>query len=307
MQIVITCFFNPNNCQIRLNNYKIFHEYIKRTNTELYTIEIVFENKNFELNSNDANYIKQIKSKDIMFQKERMLNIALESLDEKYKEIIWMDCDLFYFENDWTERVSEGLKNHIVIQPYSQAIALPKSTFFHYDSYQTNFDNCFGSGTIKRSYAYYKSKKNSFNNFHHGHAGYVWAARREFLDRHKFYDPIITGAGDLFMLMAFTGQFGWLDYPDQLKGYDMEAAVHFFDWGFPVYKEIKGQIGYTNDVVYHIWHGEIYKRNYLDFCKILQINKFNPNKDIKINSDGCWEWSSDKEILHNQIKDIFKP
>ena len=305
MQVVITCFFNPSKCQMRLNNYKIFHEHIKRAKIDLFTIEIANYDDKFCLSALDSTYIKQIKTKDVMFQKERMLNIALDLLHEKYKEVIWMDCDLFYFEDDWAERISESLQHYVVSQPYMQAISLPKSEFSYYDLNQTNFFNCYGSGRIKRSYAYYKSKKNSFDNFHHGHVGYVWAARREFLDKHKFYDPIINGAGDLFMLMAFSGQFGWLDYPEQLKGYDMGAAAHFFDWGFPVYKETKGKIGYTNDVIYHIWHGEIEKRDYLESCRVLQVNKFNPNFDLKMNKDLCWEWASDKPDLHRSIKEIL--
>lgn len=307
MLAVITCFFNPTGCPMRLANYNRFREHIGRTGAALYTVELVFGDKPFQLAEDDASWVKQVRGNDLMFQKERMLNIALQHLPPKYDEVVWMDCDLFFFfEDDWTERVSAGLREYKVIQPYSYMVALPNCEFSRYGAYQTNFFNCWGSGRIKRSYAYYQSKRQTFANFHHGHVGYVWAARRDFLERHKFYDPIVSGAGDLFMLMAFTGHFGWLDYPDELKRYNMDAAIHFFDWGFPVFRDTGGKIGYTSDVVFHMWHGDVDHRNYLSASRHLQACHFNPKTDLAVDPNGCWVWASNKPKLHQAMKNIFK-
>jgi hypothetical protein len=284
----------------------MFFDYIKKAKLDLYTVEMIFEGQSFQLTEKDATVLKQIRAKDVMFQKERMLNIALDLLPSKYDQVIWMDCDLFFFEKDWPERVAKALETYQVVQPYNIAISLPLSKFEEFGEFQTNIYDCFGSGRIKKSYAAYQSSKNNHANFHHGHVGYVWAARREFINKHKLYDPIITGAGDLFMLMAFTGNFGWLDYPEELRGYDMNAATHFFDWGFPVYKDTQGKIGHTSDVIFHMWHGDINNRNYLDLSKALQKNRFNPQEDLKLEINGSWKWASDKPKLHQAVKNIFK-
>jgi hypothetical protein len=302
MHAVITCFFNPSKCDFRLQNYKSFYQRLKKIGMPVYAVELVFGHDESQLTKNDATVIKYVRAKDIMFQKERMLNVALELLPDKYDEIIWMDCDLFYLESDWPERVTEALETYKVVQPFSHSVAMPRCEIHFHGDYEAIYYNCFGSGRIKKSYAYHQKRKKSYPNFHSGHVGYVWAARRDFLERHKFYDQIITGAGDLFMLMAFTGNFGWLDFPDELKNYPWNASCHFFDWGLPIYKETKGEIGYTNDILFHMWHGDINNRNYLNFSRHLQLNNFDPCEDIELAKDGCWKWSSNKPKLHEAMK-----
>lgn len=305
MQTVITCYFNPNNCRFRLPNYRQFHEGLKRLKMPLHTIELVFGNEQFQLTDSDATVLKQLRAKDMMFQKERMLNILLSELAPEYTEVIWMDCDLFYMDNEWPERISKALQDYQVVQPYTLSVALPYSEFSNEDPHNFIYYNCLGSGRIKNSYAYYQTKRKSYANFHHGHVGYAWAARREFLDKFKFYDPIISGAGDLFMLMGLTGNFGWLDYPHELKWYGKEATEHFLDWGFPVYQEVRGKIGYTSDTLFHLWHGDINERNYLMHTRHLQGNKFNPTEDLAIDENGCWKWNSNKPKLHTAMRGVF--
>lgn len=302
MHAVITCFFNPSKCNFRLENYKLFYQKLKKIGMPVYVVELAFGEEDFQLTMDDATVIKHIRGKDVMFQKERMLNIVLDLLPDKYDEVIWMDCDLFYIESDWPDKVSSVLKTHKVLQPFSYSVAMPKCEMHFHGDYEAVYYNCFGSGRLKMSYAYQHNKSNSYPNFHHGHVGYVWAAQRDFLERHKFYDSIISGAGDLFMLMAFTGHFGWLDFPEELKNYPWPSACHFFDWGLPVYEEIKGKIGYTNDIIFHMWHGDIHNRNYLQFSRHLQLNKFDPKVDIELDKNGCWRWASNKSKLHEAMK-----
>jgi hypothetical protein len=305
MQAVITCFFNPNQCPYRLNNYKHFYSNLKRIGLPVYAVEIVFGESDFQLTEQDADWLKQLRGQHIMFQKERMLNIALDSLPSDVDQVIWMDCDLFFFEDDWVDRVAKSLKSYKVIQPYNISISLPKCSVFRTDDWQTMYYDAWGSGRIKRSFAYYHEKRKTFPNLHHGHLGYVWAAQREFLDKHKFYDTIITGAGDLFMTMAFIGSFGWLEYPKELLYYPEAATEHYFNWAFPVYEETKGHIGYTHDVVFHMWHGDINNRDYLSWTNNLQTNRFNPNEDLLLGENGCWNWNSEKPKLHKALKDMF--
>lgn len=305
MLVVITCFFNPNRSEERIGCYNVFHNNLKRVGIPVYTLELVFGDQPFQLTEDDATCLKQLRCTDLMFQKERALNLLLNDLPDDYDEVIWMDCDLFFFEDSWPSRVSEALRDYQVIQPYTYSVALPRAEFYNPDEFQTIFYNCYGSGRIKRSYAYYHNHRHQFSNFHHGHVGYVWAARRDFLERHKFYDPIISGAGDLFMLMAFSGNFGWLDYPLEIRNYPAKATLHFLDWGFPVYEETKGRIGYTSDLVLHVWHGEIEKRNYLEASRYLQTYQFDPEADLAVADNGVWRWNSPKYELHEGIRKMF--
>ena len=306
MLVVITCFFNPNRCQYRLANYKMFHKELQRVDLPVYTVELAFGDSEFELTEEDATELKQLRAADLMFQKERMLNVALEMLPDKYDQVIWMDCDLIYPDDRWVLNVEAALKKHLVVQPYKYAISLPKCKLWNEDRANMIYYDCWGSGRVKRSFAYYFEHRHFFANLHHGHVGYIWAAQRNFLERHKFYDPIITGAGDLFMLMAYTGYFGWIDYLEEFKNLNDATCFHFFEWAFPVYGEVRGKLGYTEDLVLHLWHGEIIDRDYLGKSRHLHLNQFDPSVDLALDENGCWRWNSDKEKLHKALRDLFK-
>lgn len=305
MIVGITCYFNPNQCPYRLANFQRFSEEIRRCGLPLYVVELANGDQPFQIEDSPNYVIKRVRSKDLMFQKERLLNIALDMLPADCDEVIWIDCDIVFTERNWVKSTSKALKSHPVVQPFSHCLSLPKCDLGQHDFAGVSFNNCSGSGKIRRGYAHYHSLRLGYSNLHNGHVGYVWAARREFLDKHRFYDHIVTGAGDLFMVMAYYGTLGWIDYQDDLMHLSDEACFHFFDWAVPVYEDVKGNVGWTNNIALHLWHGELHTRNYLNKSRQLQLNKFDPRADLKLNEDGCWEWSGGKPDLSKGIADIF--
>ena len=78
MIVAITCYFNPTKSKLRLENYKIFHKNIKEEGIELYCVELAFTKTDFQLNDSDANYILQITTTDVMWQKERLFNNSMD-------------------------------------------------------------------------------------------------------------------------------------------------------------------------------------------------------------------------------------
>ncbi len=69
----ITSFFNPAGYKNRLSNY---HRFRSRLNVPLVAVELSFTGR-FELRDSDAEILIQISGADVMWQKERLLNIAL--------------------------------------------------------------------------------------------------------------------------------------------------------------------------------------------------------------------------------------
>lgn len=303
--IVITCYFNPNNCPFRLHNYHAFYENLKRIGIPVYTAELVFGDNPFELTADDATFLKQCRSNSMMFQKERMLNILLDHLPSEYKSVIWMDCDIVFLEDDWPAKVELALQRNVVVQPYSHAVSLPLSKIDRNENAERiDFSVIHGTGLLRSSFAYYRNRTRG-RSLHGGHVGYVWAARREFLDKHRFYDAIITGSGDLFMAMGFLGFYDWLDELSAIKEMSFDAAEHFLEWAFRTVQETNQEIGHTNDLIVHLWHGELKKRDYLQYTSPLGQFYFDPRQDLMLNGDNCWEWATKKPELHQAVAEIF--
>jgi hypothetical protein len=63
-----------------------------------------------------------------MWQKERLLNIALEVVPDKVEDLAWSDCDLVFESPDWPEAARRALKSDNVIQLFSEVRYLDKSS-----------------------------------------------------------------------------------------------------------------------------------------------------------------------------------
>ena len=94
--LVITSYFNPMRSRRRLANYRTFRS---RLNAPLFTVELSFDGR-FELTPSDADHLIQLSGGDIMWQKERLLNIALGAVPGDVEDVAWIDCDLV-FESTW--------------------------------------------------------------------------------------------------------------------------------------------------------------------------------------------------------------
>ena len=80
----ITSFFNPVRYQRRLLNYRVFRS---RLGIPLVAVELSFDGQ-FELTKCDADILIQVSGGAVHWQKERLLNIALESVPPMLK--VWL-------------------------------------------------------------------------------------------------------------------------------------------------------------------------------------------------------------------------
>src|SRR5262245_55052458 len=101
----ITCYFNPIGYQRRLLNYRTFR---RRLGVPLVTVELSFDGV-FQLGQGDADVLVQLIGRDVLWQKERLLNLAVQATPDEGKQIAWLDCDVVFANADWAERVSRAL------------------------------------------------------------------------------------------------------------------------------------------------------------------------------------------------------
>lgn len=336
---VITSYFNPSNYRSKLANYNAFAEKILESGINLLTVECAFGNAPFSLDSRPN--VLQVRTKHIMWQKERLLNVALSSLPKGVEKVAWLDCDILFSNADWASQASKLLDSVPVVQLFETVVRLPKG--------QVSY---IGEGETWQSFAYvwHTNPDLIFTGdfYQHGHTGFAWAARRELLQKHGFYDACISGSGDHVMAHAMCGDFkgscidrimgeyqSTLEYAVQalirhtLKGFVITPLhrfivdlgrksikrlqrkkynrlfAHFLDWGLPFYQDVQGKIGYVSGTVLHLWHGDFSNRKYLRRHDELKRFNFDPVLDLCVNAYGAWEWSSDKPKLHQWARDYF--
>ena len=57
----------------------------------------------FELQEPDADILIQLRGGALLWQKDRLLNLALQALPDDCRKVAWLDCDIFFGSSDWAE------------------------------------------------------------------------------------------------------------------------------------------------------------------------------------------------------------
>ncbi len=83
---------------------------------------------------------------DVMWQKERLLNLTIDRVPDRYTKIAWVDADVLFTNPSWIVEASERLDEVPVIQPFSHAVRLrPGETSY------------FGGGERSRGFCFTRS------------------------------------------------------------------------------------------------------------------------------------------------------
>jgi hypothetical protein len=285
---LLTTYFNPARYESKHRNYEAFAEKMASSGLRLVTIECAFGDADFELR--DSPDMIRVRAADVMWQKERLLNIATSRLPEQCRKVVWIDFDIAFENADWAVETSRMLDDVPMVQPFSNGILLPKGAT-HYE----------GEGRRLHGFAAtYANEPHSLSEgtyLTHGHAGWAWAIRREVLDRHGLYDACIIGGGDHWLAHAACGCWSSACV-DWSLGRDTAHHHHFVRWAEGFYRDVQGRIGFVPGTVLHRWHGRWRDRDYTNRHAHLRAFGFDPETDLRLGQSACWEWASDKPELH---------
>lgn len=295
----ITCFFNPAGYKRRVRNYRWFREHL---NVPLITVELSFGNQ-FTLGPGDAEILVQLDQGDILFQKERLLNLALERLPEDCTAVAWIDCDVVFASRDWPEQTLEALERFAVVQPFSERVNLPPDT---------GPEPIAGwNGPCDRPSLMalvHNSGLKTAEDFEFKHVtplaacGLAWAARRDLLEKHGLYDGGILTGGDV---LIFGAGLGILESRYIQWRLNAESRRHYREWADPFAQAVDRNMGYVAGRLLHLWHGAEAPRRYGRCLLELQDLGFDPYLDIAKTEQGTWRWSSEKPRLHAHVRDYF--
>jgi hypothetical protein len=296
----ITTYFNSAKYQTKLNNYRLFRN---RLTVPLITVELSFDGE-FELGPTDADVMVQLHGGAVLWQKERLLNVALQHLPADCDAVAWIDNDVLFDSDSWAEQAQHQLKQYQMAQLFSRSVDLrPGETDISAEHQH------YAQGLIARIESKGISALERQSKYSWGHPrrevmpGLAWCIRRDVIDQHGFYDAMIMGAADRMLLHAAYGEISQIP---TTVGMTEPHFAHYLKWAQPFYNTVQGSVGYIDHTAYHLWHGEIPNRRYWDRHDAVVKMGFDPATDIKHGDNGAWQWARPRPELEHYCIDYFQ-
>lgn len=273
----------------------------------LATVELSFDGT-FELGEGDAEILLQLHSNDVMWQKERLLNLLIDRLPVDCDRIAWIDCDVVFMRKDWPPLVLEALEKFKLIQLYANRLNLTHdATEKHFWSddldkvvqlRRKSFGSAISDGHVPEA----DFGQVPTPDADRGCCGLAWASTREILEQNGLYDACILGGSDRLMAATALGRF---DLATEKQSMIESRQRHFLPWARNFYRAIQGKVGFLPLSLLHLWHGDYKDRQYITRYSILNSNDFDPANDIALDDEGVWKWSSHKPKMHSAVKEYF--
>ena len=293
----VTSYFNPLGYERRLANFRQFRHHLE---VPLVAVELGYDGR-FQLAAEDAEVLVQLPGRDLMWQKERLLNLALKALPPECAQVVWLDCDIVFGNTRWPEQLSTALARFPLVRPYAQprnekpgwrlaetdivtpperVRPLPRQHVPILDDIAA----CRGAALPAQPW------------------GRAYAASRDLLETHGFYDGCIIGSGDLAMIFAACGHAETAADVLRLGG---PHRAHYLAWAQGFHDDIGGRVGYLDGVLHHLWHGDRANRRYGERHSQLAVHCFDPARDVCESEHGVWQWSSNKPGLKEFVRSYF--
>jgi predicted glycosyltransferase involved in capsule biosynthesis len=290
----VCCYFNACHYKVRFSNYKIFRRGMARTGIRLLTVELAFGDDPFELTGFPDVLQLRTAKKNIMWQKERLLNIGIKKLiEEGYKKITWLDADFVFEDDNWVKELSKKLDKYPLVQVFKS---------FKRQKEKGKDEYSYSSASHYRNTGKITGKE--------ARPGGGWAGRSSILEKVPLYDAaVVTTDNDVLNLYgsfrdgrdltAIREKYEYFNYAT------LPYLFHYMKWAKEWSRLIDNRIGYINQKAQALYHGSFKNRRHSERYVVYRRFQFNPEKDIKIGESGVWEWASNKPGLHKEVRDYF--
>ncbi len=306
--LAITSYFNPFGGKLRRQNYETFRRHL---GVKLLTVEWSPEG-NFDLCERDADYLIQVSGGDLLWQKERLLNIGLARARELgARNVAFLDCDIVFSDTEWHHHVLAALQNYSIIQCYthvnylppvdhasmsraSLASVPPEFTRLSLAYEWLEFDR-YGSSVAETL-----PETRSLQDLS-GNPGMAIAIRMESNFHWKIYEGNIVGGGDSVFMAAAANQL------DKLFTRRLFSPAHrqsIQSWQAETF-QTDTRLGYAGNQIVHLWHGEIEKRKYMERHAILAGHNYDPSCDLDTSQSGALTLKNDRTKIRQEIADYL--
>ncbi len=278
MLAAISCLIQPTRSRNRTRNFLTFRKHLK--GVPLFTLEGSYDGR-FAVP--DTTYQVRLDRDQLLWQKERALNLLLERLPQQFDRVAWLDGDILLLDDGWAEKTEALLDRFPVIQPFSKVHYLDPDHQIH-----CTLHSCAA-----------RLSEGDVSGFP-GASGFAWAARREVLEE-GFYDRHIVGGGDALMLSAWGGGS---PHPvvDRITPSNRED---WRQWAVQAYEKVQGRFGFLQGEIIHLYHGRLGHRQYISRHEPLLAHHFDPRSDIRLAPNGFWRFATEKREMQAGIRRYF--
>lgn len=272
----ICSYFNFNDSTKIKTNYIKFR---KNFPYKITTVELALPNQDFFIE--DSIKIRANEN-NILWQKERCLNIAIENLSANVDSLAWVDTDIVFSNNNLLKDTYTALENYKAVQL---------------------FDSCFENPNVNININNISLGKKIVHNLNVTFpvVGFAWAFRRDVLVEDKLYDMDPVGNSEILQSLAWRGKWNH----STIMRLGPEYRKEFLLWAWSSYEKVQGNIGYVPGAIEHLYHGNDYYRKYHSRNQILLDNNFIPSKDLKLSTNQLYS-IPDKHNILLEIKKYFQ-
>jgi len=290
---IVACYFNPCGYRSLKRNLLIFLRRMNERKLPVFVAELVFPNQSPILRESDGcTRATHFTGSDVMWHKERLLNLMIARLPARYTKVAWLDTDVIFLDERWYEGASALLEAYDLAQIFDTVHSLD------------NAGNEIEQGEALSSYIGRGAPDPfDFRKFRK-RTGLAWAAKRSLLATHGLFDAMILGGADKYMAIAAYGA------ADEGATWELRRLTPGLDraynaWAQPFHADLRGKVGHLPTTVLQLGHGRLEDRKHLQRSAILREHDFDPATDIAPDTSGVWCWSSDKPSLHRELVDYF--
>ncbi len=317
---VVTAIANPARFHSRWALYRDFERHVLATGATLTTVEVAFGERKHEVTEAGNPRHIQLRTSHELWLKENLLNIGISRLPSapEARYIAWVDADIQFTRPDWAVETIHQLQHYDIVQMFSHAQDLgpageplgvhegfvqsyQRKRNFGFEGKESGGPEGFKSLKSQKDAkpqaagSEIRNLKSEIGNYpgstgNYGgpywHPGFAWAARRESLDKlGGLIDYAILGSADHHMAHALIGN-AKASLPGSAGS---RYAEHLLRWEERAERHIRRNIGVVPGLINHYWHGRKAQRFYKERWSILLENNFDPDVDLKRDTQSLWQ------------------
>ncbi|MEI6850247.1 MAG: hypothetical protein WCK29_04375, partial [archaeon] len=228
-------------------------------------------------------------------------NLGLKNLPRDCDKIAWIDCDLIFKNENWVAETSKLLEKYIILQLFSKSVRLLKG-FNKLDITNPELNKRFEDERFGSIYSKINFDEKS-KNYKNRHPGFAWAVRKEIFEEEGFYDKCILGSADELISDSIHKPI-----KKTLPECFSKKMISDQDrWKKKINSRLYESAYYVKGTILHLWHGERKNRNYAARHLILKKYNFDPNTDLKLDTNNhLWTLNNKNPELNKEIKEYFK-